>query len=126
MRAHSLAGGVGVPPRVAAQGAVDAGEAVTPDARGQADDGRAGVADGWQPGSQAARRDAALGRVVVEQGADRVQEAGMLRPLVCKDQRRSQRETGHLHDWWKMRRLRMPLSVSRSRRSWMAVAAAGL
>ena len=84
MRAHSLAGGVGVPPRVAAQGAVDAGEAVTPDARGQADDGRAGVADGWQPGSQAARRDAALGRVVVEQGADRVQEAGMLR--------RSQRE----------------------------------
>ena len=84
MRAHSLAGGVGVPPRVAAQGAVDAGEAVTPDARGQADDGRAGVADGCQPGSQAARRDAALGRVVVEQGADRVQEAGMLR--------RSQRE----------------------------------
>ena len=83
-RAHGLAGGVGVLPRVAAQDAVDAGEAVTPDARGQADDGRAGVADGWQPGSQAARRDAALGRVVVEQGADRVQEAGMLR--------RSQRE----------------------------------
>ena len=78
VRAHGLAGGVGVLPRVAAQGAVDAGEAVTPDARGQADDGRAGVADGWQPGSQAARRDAALGRVVVEQ------EAGMLR--------RSQRE----------------------------------
>ena len=84
VRAHGLAGGVGVLPRVAAQDAVDAGEAVTPDARGQADDGRAGVADGWQPGSQAARRDAALGRVVVEQGADRVQEAGMLR--------RSQRE----------------------------------
>ena len=84
VRAHGLAGGVGVLPRVAAQGAVDAGEAVTPDARGQADDGRAGVADGCQPGSQAARRDAALGRVVVEQGADRVQEAGMLR--------RSQRE----------------------------------
>ena len=84
VRAHGLAGGVGVLPRVAAQDAVDAGEAVTPDARGQADDGRAGVADGCQPGSQAARRDAALGRVVVEQGADRVQEAGMLR--------RSQRE----------------------------------
>ena len=124
-RAHGLAGGVGVLLRVAAQGAVDAGEAVTPDARGQADDGSAGVADGWQPGSQAARRDAALGRVVVEQGADRVQEAGMLRRSQREGRGRARPRLGE-DAASEDASVIMPLSVSRSRRSWMAVAAAGL